>query len=143
MVYHKFVIQDMGPPGGWAERLDRRLKDADEAAVARSQEEWDGDLSHSWFKKGLKPYKYVGCCVVLSGDDIDEMVCTSEEVAYSEVLRHCDLVAFSKVFDYSRNSNQGLTLKDDWSVSFHKSTFRGKPCYYLDHSRIEWVWVKR
>ena len=35
----------------------------------------------------------------------------------------------------------GLRLKDDWHVGYFKSTYDGKPCYYIDHSRIEYIFA--
>lgn len=35
-----------------------------------------------------------------------------------------------------------FSLKADWAVSFHKSKFDGKLCYYIRHSGIEYVFVQ-
>jgi len=35
-----------------------------------------------------------------------------------------------------------LKLRADWAVSYHKGVFEGRPCYYMDHSRIEYIFCK-
>lgn len=36
----------------------------------------------------------------------------------------------------------GYHIKDDWAVGFWRSEYRGKPCYYITHSGIEYIWTK-
>lgn len=36
----------------------------------------------------------------------------------------------------------GLHIAKDWSVGFYKSELNGQPVYYVDHSRIEYVFTK-
>ena len=70
------------------------------------------------------------------------MVDASREVTYRTVLKHCDgLLEWAEGMSYFRHPSQGLTLKDDWAVSYHKSVYRGRPCYYVRHSSIEYIWV--
>jgi len=38
--------------------------------------------------------------------------------------------------------NIGFHIKDDWAVSFCKSKYKGKPCYYIVHSGIEYIFLK-
>jgi len=160
MVYHRFVVLEMGPteddvnttmspPGRWSDRMDRKLKEAEAAKVKESKRKevpLEGWI-FGWRRPTPKSFEYIGCCVVLEGAFIDLLVGASTEVTYSEMIRHCDLVIFAKTFDYARNSHQGSTLKDDRGVSFHHAVVPDGPhageYYYLDHSRIEWVYKKR
>lgn len=32
-------------------------------------------------------------------------------------------------------------MPHDWHVSYHRSMFRGKPCIYVRHSAIEYIFV--
>lgn len=42
---------------------------------------------------------------------------------------------------YAVGSERGLHLKDDGCVRYYRSTFRDKPCYYIDWSSYQYVWV--
>ena len=90
-----------------------------------------------------KDYYYRTNCVASDARSIDNMVDNASDVTYETLIGHCDGVAeWAKQMGYDRNSKQGLTLKNDWAVSFHKSMYRGRPCYYICHSSIEYIWVK-
>jgi len=94
----------------------------------------------------MKKYHYETSCVECTNrvEALNKMIEEAVEVEYSAMLRNCEnLTIWAQRQGYSRNIHQGLTLKDDWHVSFHKSTFEGKPCYYLRWSAIEFIWVRR
>lgn len=87
--------------------------------------------------------RYVICCVDASDRDITEMTDQSVRVGYQTMMRHCiGLREWAKRMNYSYRKNQGLTLKEDWHVSFCRSKYRGKLCYYVVHSAIEYIWVQ-
>ena len=89
-------------------------------------------------------YRYYTNCVSSTARLINDMRDTARDVTYRTVLRHCHgLLGWAKEMGYELRSNQGLTLKDDWHVSYHKSTYAGLPCYYVRHSAIEYIWVNR
>jgi hypothetical protein len=117
------MTNPMKQPSSWA---DRKL-----AALKSSHEDPD------------RHYTFETSCVGASGEDINEMLdhWSHEEVTYDEMSKHCDLSAFEAELGYGPDI--GLELKDDTMVSFWKSRYRGKRCYYLDHSRIEYIWVER
>jgi len=33
-------------------------------------------------------------------------------------------------------------IKDDWAVGFWKSTYDARPCYYITHSGIEYIFTE-
>ena len=92
-----------------------------------------------------KQYVYETSCVEC-GDRVEalnKMIEEAVDVNYSAVLRNCHgLIWWAELRGYRRNVNHGLTLKDDWHVGFYKSTFEGKPCYFVRWSAIEFIWVK-
>lgn len=91
-----------------------------------------------------KAYEYHTSCVHSQGDWINDMVDQAEEVTLQTVRRHCVGVedwAGSMKYD-TGGERGGLRLKDDWHVTYHKSQYRGLPCYYIQHSGIEHIWVK-
>jgi hypothetical protein len=92
-----------------------------------------------------KSYKYETCCVNAKGEDISEMTASSIDITYRTFFRHVDLQEAIEALGnfYERDPRRGLTLKDDWHVAYCKGKYRGKPCYYLVHSGIEYIWIER
>ena len=92
-------------------------------------------------------YEYVGCCVDLKGRDITEMCDKATEVSYQTIRKRLGkaLMEFAGSMGYETRpggSKRGIFLSNDCYVSYHKSHYKGKPCYYIDHSCIEYVFVK-
>jgi len=91
----------------------------------------------------MKNYLYHTSCVSAPANDVNEMVDAGSQVTYDTMRRHCHgLLQWAKGMGYAVSSRYGLTLKEDWHVTFWRSKFRGKRCYYLCHSCIEYVWVE-
>ncbi|MGV0949170.1 MAG: hypothetical protein ACOYB3_00765 [Azonexus sp.] len=107
-----------------------------------------------------RPYRYEINCVAADGNDINEMIDVAQDVTYQDFFRN---VPLSAVFDagigydyywtpaqailagvdyHEVARNKPLTLKKDWHVSYHRSVYQGRPCYFLVHSAIEYVFVK-
>lgn len=111
-------------------------------------------------RDGSGRYYYATNCVVGNGKDITDMVDTAVDVTYAEFMRNVPLdqiFASGIGYDYYWTpaqailggvdyhevaSNRPLTLKKDWHVTYHKSTYQGRPCYFMCHSAIEYVFVK-
>lgn len=89
-----------------------------------------------------KDYEFQTDCVHSTAEAINAMTDAARDVSLRTMRRHCDLSEFEESLGYFRNSRQGLTLAGDWAISYHKSTYRGRPCYYLCHSCIEYIWTK-
>lgn len=123
------------------------------AASFLSRSEEDEALDDRLGRLGLgrrgrprKPYRFETDCIHADGDSINEMRGPrAVEVSYDTMLRHCDLLSWAIEHGYEARSNQGsgITLQHDPYVSYHRSTFEGRPCFYLVWSGIEFVWVER
>lgn len=88
-----------------------------------------------------KRYRFETDCVHSTAEWIDEMTERAVDVTYRTVLRHCEgLLEWAQSVGYVVRGD-GLKLKDDWHVGFHKSVYRGKPCYYVQWSGIEHIWT--
>ena len=85
-----------------------------------------------------KSYVYETCCVNANGYDISEMVELSREITWKTLIKHVSIDEIESVLP-----NENPKLNKDWSVRFYKSKYKGVPCYYIDHSAIEYVFVKR
>lgn len=85
-------------------------------------------------------YHYIGRCVGLNGDSIGAMVDEAQPVSFREISKNCSGVPeWLKQMGYGRGT--GLAITKDWHVGFGKSRYQGVPCYYIDHSSIEYVWT--
>jgi hypothetical protein len=106
-------------PGNWAERKLKEIKEADGSD---------------------KPYVFETSCVNSTYELIDAMVARAESADLAEAREHCDLTAFEESLGYDE---MDFPLSGDWHVDYCKSVYDGLPCYYLVHSHIEYIWVKR
>jgi len=65
----------------------------------------------------------------------------ARDISRATFLKHCDAQDVIKGMGYSIGPEKGLHLKDDYHVSYHKSRYRGKPCYFMCWSAIEYIFV--
>lgn len=82
-------------------------------------------------------YTYVTCCMHARGEDIEKMVDNAIDVTYRTFIKRVPLQVLNEMFGYGRG--QGLHLIDDWHVSYHRSRYRGRKCYFIKHSGIEYI----
>jgi hypothetical protein len=74
---------------------------------------------------------------------LQAMIDNSAEVTLATIRRHCaGLRDWEKLMGYATGGERGLRLKDDYHVSYHKGTFRGRRCFYIVHSAIEYIWTR-
>jgi len=67
----------------------------------------------------------------------------AREVTLATIRKHCaGLVNWETGMLYDTgNDRGGLRMSKDWAVHFFKSVFNGVPCYYIEHSQIEYIWT--
>jgi len=82
-------------------------------------------------------FRYETCCVNANGQDISDMVDSSKNITWETLLKHVNIEEIEMILP-----NENPTLKKDWAVSFHKSKYQNKKCYYICHSAIEYVFVE-
>jgi len=88
-------------------------------------------------------YQYIGNCTHLDGELISKMTDDAEDIDYKDIREHIHQKELRILFpDYEWGVPKGLQLKDDWSVSFHKSIYNKLKCLYIRWSSIEFVWVQ-
>ena len=93
----------------------------------------------------MKEYVYETSCVHCADrvDALNKMTEDAKDVTYRTMCKHCKgLLEWAINSGYNRRKDQGITLRNDWHVSYHKSNFDGLPCYYLRWSGIEFIWTK-
>jgi hypothetical protein len=82
-------------------------------------------------------------CVNSTGPAIREMVEQARDITYRTMMKHCPgLIDLAVQLGYERHPAQGLTLKNDWHVSYHRSRYQGRPCYYFRWSGIEHIFLE-
>ena len=109
----------------------------------------------NWYNKAINKavklangqYHYITNCTQADGNDIEEMVDNAMQVTYKTFRHHVPLSeikgVFGDIYDYQdKNNGIGLRIQNDYAVSFYKSKYQGRPCYYIYHSAIEYVFVK-
>jgi hypothetical protein len=96
----------------------------------------------------MASYRYEFNCTDLTSqadvDALERMVEVAQEVSYQVLLRHVGQVELQACFpsyDWSRNPSS-LTLANDRCVRFFRSRFSDWPVFYVEHSRIEYVFGK-
>ncbi len=88
-------------------------------------------------------FEYIGNCVGLNGDSINEMKSGMRIVTLSYVRRRAkDFAKVVKSLGYDSVDRDGFTLKQDWHVSYFAGTFEGRPCVGFQWSGFEYVWIK-
>ena len=90
-------------------------------------------------------YYYATNCVNSGAKVIGRMVDQARKITYRTFMDKVgrDTVRMVYPFDtYAWGRNEkGLRMKDDRHVRYYCSMYRGRPCYYVDHSSIEYVFV--
>lgn len=82
-----------------------------------------------------------------SGDGaaIQAMVDSAQDITRRTFCRHVDQQSREEVeraLGYQVGPGPDLTLARDWHVSYHKSTYRGRPCVYFRWSAIEHIFTE-
>ena len=93
---------------------------------------------------GMTKYQYETCCINSTAKDINKMVDNAVDITYETLNKHVasgELMQIFSAYDWGPGNKGGLRLKDDWAVSYHKSMYKGQPCYYVRHSAIEYIFT--
>jgi hypothetical protein len=135
----------------------KRLMNKYTSDIDRNRKEYlDNIQTGKWSKRdtGYKiasssdsgKYHYLINCVRANGRSIEEMIAVGKQVSWKEFSSNVSLkdlrYIFGGIYNFNGNKNNGLRIQDDYSVSFWKSKFEGQDCYYIDQSRIEYVFVR-
>ena len=84
-------------------------------------------------------YQYITNCTESTADLINNMVDRALEITYDTFIKHVNWKDASRLLNYGTHYKSGLLLKNDYAVSFHRSLYKGVPCYYIRWSAIEWI----
>ncbi len=85
---------------------------------------------------------YITCCVDSTAELINNMTDQAREITYRTLLKYITLDHILEIFPiYERTKKLGLTIENDWAVSYYKSKYNGCACVYIQHSCIEYVFI--
>jgi len=91
---------------------------------------------------GIKDYFYLTNCVNSTCELITDMTDKAIDVSYRTFCKYVDWKYVSGMLGYDTHPKQGLMLCNDYHVSYYKSFYSGKPCYYICWSGIEYIFIK-
>lgn len=94
----------------------------------------------------MRAYDYETCCTNIQPKDVpalNDMIRDQKAVTYRTMLKRCQgFLNWAEQHGYTVHG-QDLHLKNDWHVGYYKSSFKGRPCYFVRWSAIEYIWVRR
>lgn len=95
-----------------------------------------------------RSWTYETNCIGSDGQSIQTMIDGASDISRSTFLRYVDrgsLEAIEQSIGYASSSSRNgeLRMAGDWHVSYHRSTYRGRPCVYFRWSAIEHIFTGR
>jgi hypothetical protein len=76
-------------------------------------------------------------------DDLNSMIDENINVTLATIRKHCSgFTDWTMGLGYEKDSRKGLTIANDWAVSYHRSKYKGQRCYYVRWSAIEYIWLQ-
>lgn len=89
--------------------------------------------------------RFITDCVGSTAEAITPMVEAAVDITRRNFREHVDpqnLREIERQLGYAPYRSRGLTMAGDYHVSYHRSTFCGKPCFFFRWSAIEHVFVE-
>ena len=99
----------------------------------------------------MKRMNYFNNCVGWDSKDVfapmglSEMIDNSIDISRKTFLRHVnneEIKEMAENMGYAAHYKNGLTMANDYAVSYHRSKLHGKRVYYFRHSAIEYVFCE-
>ena len=80
----------------------------------------------------------------LHKDRLEALYDADRTITARTFFRHVCMQDVAELLGYAYGRWQkGVRLMKDWHLQFHRSTWRGVPCYHLEWSCIDHVFVRR
>lgn len=96
----------------------------------------------------MNNYRFLNNCVATPREDVEtltDMIEVAEDITREEFLRHVsaeDMRNLEASLGYEQEEADGLTMANDWHVTYAKSLWKGKTCYFFRHSAIEYYFTE-
>lgn len=88
-------------------------------------------------------YQFATTCINAHGPDIENMKDNARQITYRTFVRHVPLPNVKAALEQAGLFTSKPPLREDHHVRFYKGKYQGKPCVFLDHSSIEFVWTQK
>lgn len=89
--------------------------------------------------------RYLTCCVNSTADLINALTESGREITRRTFQKSADpdsLREWERAAGYDTGTERGgLRMSKDWAVAYYKGVYDGRPCVYLVHSAIEYIFV--
>ena len=85
--------------------------------------------------------QFITNCVSSTEEAISNMIEQSKDITYKTFFKRVDWVEVSRMLGYDLHPSNGLTIKNDYHVSYSKSKYKGKSCHYVTWSAIEYIFI--
>lgn len=92
------------------------------------------------------PLQFFSRCVEwpIPVEDLKQLVDDARDISRKTFLKYVDpeeMLQIERDLNYVRDPRQGLTMANDFHVSYHRSKLRGCPAVYFVWSAIEYVFT--
>ncbi len=91
----------------------------------------------------MRKYQYLTNCTASTAELIEDMVEEAIEITWRTFRDRVYLAELKDLFPVYDWTGPGLHIKDDYAVSFYRSMYAGVRCYFVDYSRIEYIFTYR
>ncbi len=88
-----------------------------------------------------KRFQYIGNCVQLDGDDVNEMKTTFTEITLGTFARNIGKDNW-KMIQKKLGYDRSFPIKNDWHVGYFKAVYKNKLAYVLVWSGFEHVFIE-
>lgn len=88
-------------------------------------------------------YRYETNCVNSDACSINDMVERARRISSRTFRSELGQVLYHWLETLLGYERCAVRLDRDYAVTFHRSTYRGKPCVYVEHSRIEYIFTEK
>jgi hypothetical protein len=95
-------------------------------------------------KEGPRNKVYRTNCVSAKEESITNMVDTSREIARETFLCFVDpwsIKTLEEGLGYATDEQDGVTMANDYHVTYYMGYFEGRECVYFKQSDIEYVFI--
>lgn len=95
----------------------------------------------------MKKLTFKGTCVNWPRNNVQgliDMIDRALDISRETFLKHVDREEMREIeqyLGYDKHYKQGLTMAQDWHVSYHRSKLNGRRVYFFKHSGIEHVFM--
>lgn len=87
-------------------------------------------------------FNYETCCVHSTAELIEDMIEQETEITWGEFATKVSQELIDEVFPTYKEV-VGLSLGTDYHVRFFHSYYDGKPCVFVVHSAIEYIFTEQ